>query len=243
MAETHSGKRVALITGANQGIGFETARQLGKRGITVFVGSRDKQRGQKAVETLRGEGADARLIVLDVTKQSEIDAAATQVGRDFGKLDILVNNAGILLETVSPSECEVENLRKTFDTNVVGLFAITKAFLPLLRKSSSARIVNVSSGLGSLNMMSDPQRLDNKYFAYCASKAAVNMMTVALARELRDTRIKVNSAAPGYTATALNNYSGHQTVEQGTVASFNLATLPDDGPTGSFLDANGIVAW
>jgi len=243
VADTHSGKRVALITGANQGIGFETARQLGKEGITVLVGSRDEQRGQKAVETLRGEGFDARLIVLDVTNQSQIESAAAQIGRDFGKLDILVNNAGILLETVTPSECELENLRKTFETNVFGLFAVTKAFLPLLRKSPSARIVNVSSGLGSLNTMGDPQRLDNKYFAYCASKAAVNMMTVALARELRDTRIKINSAAPGYTATALNNYSGHQTVEQGTVASFKSATLPDDGPTGSFLDASGIVAW
>jgi NAD(P)-dependent dehydrogenase (short-subunit alcohol dehydrogenase family) len=240
LAETHSGKRVALVTGANQGIGFETARQLGKKGITILMGNRDEQKGQKAVETLRAEGLDARLIVLDVTKQNEIDAAAAQIGHEFGKLDILVNNAGILLETVAPSECELENLRKTFDTNVFGLFAVTKAFLPLLRKSSSARIVNVTSGLGSLNMMSDPQRMDNKYFA---SKAAVNMMTVALARELRGTRIKINSAAPGYTATALNNYSGHQTVEQGTVASFKLATLPDDGPTGGFLDASGIVAW
>ena len=243
MAETHSGKRVALITGANQGIGFETARQLGKQGITVLVGSRDKERGQKAVETLRGEGLDARLIVLDVTEQNEIDSAAAQIGREFGKLDILVNNAGILLETVPPSECQVENLRKTFETNVIGLFAVTKAFLPLLRKSSAARIVNVTSGLGSLNVMSDPNRLDNKYFAYCASKAAVNMMTVTLARELQGTRIKINSAAPGYTATALNNYSGHQTVEQGTVASFKSAMLPDDGPTGSFLDANGIFPW
>lgn len=243
MTEKDNGKRVALITGANQGIGFETARQLGRQGITVLMGSRDKERGQKAVHTLRGEGFDARWIVLDVTDQSEIDSAAAQIGREFGKLDILVNNAGILLETVPPSECEVENLRKTLETNVVGLFAVTKAFLPLLRKSPSARIVNVSSGLGSLSVMSDPNRLDNKYFAYCASKAAVNMMTVTLARELQGTRIKINSAAPGYTATALNNYSGHQTVEEGTVASFKSATLPDDGPSGSFLDANGIFPW
>jgi NAD(P)-dependent dehydrogenase (short-subunit alcohol dehydrogenase family) len=244
VADIHRSERVGLITGANKGIGFETARQLGRQGIVVLVGSRDKQRGQKAVDTLRGERIEARLILLDVTDDRTIDAAVVEVRREFGKLDILVNNAGILLERVPPSECQIENLRKTFDSNVLGLFAVTKAFLPLLRKSTAGRIVNVTSALGSLSMMGDPQRLDNKFLAYSASKAAVNMITVTLARELAGTQIKVNSAAPGYTATEMNNFSGTQTVEQGAAASVRLATLADDGPTGGFLDAKGfVVAW
>ena len=243
MAEMQNAGRVALITGANKGIGFETARQLGKLGITVLVGCRNKQRGEKATEILRGERINARAIVLDVTNQSTIDAAATEVERDFGKLDILVNNAGIIVERTTPSECQTENLRKTFETNVFGLFAVTKAFLPLIRKSEAGRIVNVSSGLGSLKNMTDPQLMENKFLAYSASKAAVNMLTVAFGRELRDTPIKINSAAPGYTATEMNNYSGHQTVEQGALASVRLATLPADRSTGSCLDVNGIVPW
>jgi NAD(P)-dependent dehydrogenase (short-subunit alcohol dehydrogenase family) len=243
VAEMHSAGRVALITGANKGIGFETARQLGKLGITVLVGCRNKQRGEKATEILQGERINARAIVLDVTNQSTIDAAVTEVERDFGKLDILVNNAGIIVERTTPSECQTENLRKTFETNVFGLFAVTKAFLPLIRKSEAGRIVNVSSGLGSLKNMTDPQLMENKFLAYSASKAAVNMLTVAFGRELRDTAIKINSAAPGYTATEMNNYSGHQTVEQGALTSVRLATLSADRPTGSFLDVNGIVPW
>lgn len=243
MAEAGKLQRVALITGANKGIGFETARQLGKQGITVLVGSRAQQPGQKAVEALRTEEIDARLIVLDVTKQATIDRAVVEIDRDFARLDILVNNAGILLERLSPSECEVENLRQTFETNVFGLFGVTKAFLPLLHKAPAARIVNVSSALGSLAIMSDPARLENKYFAYSLSKAAVNMMTIMFARELADTRIKVNAATPGYTATAMNNFSGTQTVQQGAVALVSMATLPDDGPTGGFFEAKGSVAW
>ena len=243
MAQAHASQRVALITGANKGIGFETARQLGKQGITVLAGSRDKQRGQKAVDTLQSEGIDARLIALDVADQGSIERAAAEVQREFGRLDILVNNAGILLERVSPADSQVEHLRKTLETNVVGLFAVTKAFLPLLRKAPAARIVNVSSALGSLSTMTDPRRLENRFMAYSVSKAAVNMLTVALGRELAETRIKVNAAAPGYTATEMNNYSGTQTVAEGAVASVKLATLPDDGPTASFLDAKGVVAW
>ena len=235
--------RVALITGANKGIGFETARQLGKMGITVIVGSRDKERGEKAAESLRMEGIDVRMVVLDLSDQKTIDQAVSKVDQEFGRLDILVNNAGILLEWIAPTESTVENLRKTLETNVVGLFAVTKAFLPLLRKSPSARIVNVSSALGSLATMSDPQRLENKFLAYSASKAAVNMITVALGRELADTNIKVNAAAPGYTATEMNDFKGTQTIPEGAVASVKLATLPDDGATGGFFDATGVQNW
>ena len=245
MVATHSAEQVALITGANKGIGFEIARQLGKQGITVLVGARDSHRGRKAVETLQGEGIRAQELVLDVTNQRTIDAAVAEVDRKFGKLDILVNNAGILVETAPPSECQIENLRKTFETNLFGLFAVTKAFLPLIRKTAAGRIVNVSSALGSLTSVADPQqtRFKNRYLAYGASKAAVNSLTIAFARELRDTSIKVNAAAPGLTATAMSNFAGHQTVEQGAVAAVRLATLPPDGPTGSFLDSNGTVPW
>ena len=227
MKESSNSKRVALITGANKGIGFETARQMGKQGITVLVGSRDGERGEKAVATLRAEGIDARAIAIDVTRQRTIDDAASKIGHELGRLDILVNNAGILAEMAEPSSCTIENLRKTFETNFFGLFAVTQAFLPLLKKSKAARIVNVSSGLGSLTRMADTH--ETKYFAYSTSKAAVNMLTVLFGRELKETGIKVNSAAPGYTATDMNNCSGTQTVEEGTVASFRLAMLPDDG--------------
>jgi NAD(P)-dependent dehydrogenase (short-subunit alcohol dehydrogenase family) len=243
VSETHSSKRVALITGANRGIGFETARQLGAQGIIVLAGSRDVHRGEQAAHALRGEGVDARCIAIDVTDQGTIDAAAARVEREFGKLDILVNNGAILIERAAPSESGIEKLRETLETNVVGLFAVTKAFVPLLRKSEAGRIVNVSSGLASLTNLRHSEHLDNDLMAYTASKAAVNALTVQFARELRDTPIKVNAAAPGYTATEMNDFQGHQTVQQGAVASVLLATLPADGPTGAFLDAKGTVPW
>lgn len=244
VAEEHSQERVALITGANQGIGFEIARQLGQQGITILVAARNKQRGLDATKKLQEQDIRAHALVLDVTDQRTIDSAAAEVARTFGKLDILVNNAGIVAERTLPSEAQLENVRKTFETNVVGVFAVTKAFLPLIRKSSAGRIVNVSSAVGSLARSSDPQtRFENTYLAYGASKAAVNSMTIAFARELRDTPIKVNAAAPGYTATAMTNYAGHQTVDQGAEAAVRLATLPADGPTGTFLERTGNVPW
>jgi len=245
MQDTNDAGKVALITGANQGIGFEIARQLGRRGMTVIASARDPQRGAEAVEKLRKEGVQAHSLLLDVTDQAAIDAAANLVARQFGKLDVLVNNAGIVAQRAIPSESDVDKMRQTFETNVVGLFAVTKAFLPLLRKSSAARIVNVSSALGSLTRVSDPRQTtyENVYVAYGASKAAVNSITIAFARELRDTAIKVNVAAPGYTSTAINNFAGPQTVEQGAEAAVHLATLPEDGPSGSFLDRFGTVPW
>jgi NAD(P)-dependent dehydrogenase (short-subunit alcohol dehydrogenase family) len=180
-----------------------------------------------------------------VTDQGTIDAAVVEVERTFGKLDILVNNAGIVAERTPPSECKIENLRKTFETNLFGLFAVTKAFLPLIRKSSAGRIVNLSSAIGSLTWISNPQQthLDNGYMSYGASKAAVNSITISFARELRDTSIKVNAVSPGYTATAINNFQGYQTVEEGAVAAVKMATLPAGGPTGEFFDKDGAVPW
>jgi NAD(P)-dependent dehydrogenase (short-subunit alcohol dehydrogenase family) len=237
-------ERVALITGANQGIGFEIARQLGLQGIIVLVCARNRQRGLEATESLKAKGIGAHALVLDVTIQSTIDSAAAEVQSTFAKLDILINNAGIVAERTLPSECTIDNVRKTFETNVVGLIAVTKTFLPLVRKSAAGRIVNVSSGLGSLTRLSDPHTTyDNTYLAYGASKAAVNTVTIAFARELRGTPIKINAAAPGYTATALNNFAGPQTVEQGAEAAVRLATLPDNGPSGGFFERFGPVPW
>jgi len=245
MANQFNHPRVALITGANKGIGFETARQLARLGITVLLGARDGKRGQRAAETLRGEGLEARPIVLDVTDQSTIDAAAVHIEREFGRLDILVNNAGIFIEKQPASRCQLENLRRTFETNFFGAFAVTKALLPLLRKAEAGRIVNLASDLASLGNTSDPQWALNEhvYFAYASSKVAINAMTVALAKDLRNTPIKVNSADPGFTATDMNGHTGPKKPEQAALVPVQLATLPPDGPSGGYFDENGPVPW
>jgi NAD(P)-dependent dehydrogenase (short-subunit alcohol dehydrogenase family) len=245
MANQINHAKVALITGANKGIGFETARQLARLGITVLLGARDSKRGRQAVESLRGEGLEVRLVVLDVTDQSTIEAAAAQIEREFGRLDILVNNAGVFLEKQPASECQLENLRRTFETNFFGAFAVTKALLPLIRKAEAGRIVNLASDLASLGNTSDPRwaLYEHVYFAYASSKVAINAMTVALAKDLRDTPIKVNSADPGFTATDMNGHSGPKQPEQAALVPVQLATLPPDGPTGGFFDENGPVPW
>ena len=237
--------KVALITGANKGIGKEVARQLGAQGIIVLIGARDKQRGEEAAAELTAGGADAHAFLLDVTDQASVDAAARQVESEYGRLDVLVNNAGIALDTGAASALDLETLRRTYETNVFGVFGVTQAFLPLLKRSEAGRIVNVSSGLGSLSQNSDPNwdYAAVKPLAYNSSKAALNMMTVIFAAELKGTGIKVNAADPGYTATDLNHNQGHQTVEQGAAAAVRLATLPDDGPTGGFFDEAGAVPW
>ncbi len=240
-------KKVALITGANKGIGKEIARQLGAQGIIVLVGARDIGRGEEAAAELKANGADAHFVPLDVTDPASIAAAASQVENNFGRLDVLVNNAGIALDG-GPSSAftlELDTLRRTYETNVFGVFSVTKAFLPLLRRSDAGRIVNVSSGLGSLAENSDPngQYAGIKPLAYNSSKAALNMLTVIFAAELKDTPIKVNAADPGYTATDLNRHSGPRTVEQGAAIAIRLATLPADGPTGGYFDEDGPVPW
>ncbi len=237
--------KIALITGANKGIGLEIARQLGTQGITVLLGVRDENRGREAAQKLQAEQIDARALQLDVTKQDSIDTAASYIESEFGKLDILVNNAGIAIDNTPPSQLDIEVLRRTYDTNVFGVFAVTKAMLPLLRKSDAGRIVNMSSGLGSLTQNTDPnyEYAQIKLLAYNSSKTALNAMTIQFAHELKDTVIKVNAADPGYVATDINNYSGPRTVQQGATAAVRLATLPADGPTGGYFDENGIVPW
>ncbi|WP_375514939.1 SDR family oxidoreductase [uncultured Nostoc sp.] len=246
MSEDLKGK-VALITGANKGIGYEIARQLGSRGATVLVGARDIGRGEEAANKLCSNQIDARSVQLDIIDQKTIDSASKQIESEFGKLDILVNNAGILSDgdRLPPSQVDIETLRHTYETNVFGVFAVTKTLLPLLKKSTAGRIVNLSSGLGSLTLNSDPNSefADSKYLAYNSSKTAVNAITVLLAADLKDTPIKVNAADPGFTATDINQHQGYRTVEQGATAAVRLATLPDDGSSGGFFDENGVIPW
>ena len=244
-----SEKKVALITGANKGIGFETARQLGKLGYTVLLGSRDALKGEVAARQLRGEGIDARVVKLDVTRQSDIDAVARLVEREFGALDVLVNNAGVMLEKGwtqnTTSETRLENLRATFEANVFAVVALTNALLPALKKAAAARIVNVSSLLGSVSLQATPgsPTYGTKLFAYNASKAALNMFTIHLAHELRGTKIKVNSAHPGWVKTDLGGSAAPMDAVEGAKTEVQLATLPEDGPTGGFFHAGQAIAW
>jgi NAD(P)-dependent dehydrogenase (short-subunit alcohol dehydrogenase family) len=245
MAEL-SNKKVALVTGANKGIGYATAQGLASQGITVLLGARDEKRGNEAAAKLQAEGVDVQFLLLDVNDPATHKAAHGFIEDKFGKLDILVNNAAVALDlNQKPSEVDMQTLRKTFDTNFFGVVAITQALLPLIRKSDAGRIVNVSSGLGSLTQQSDPNWpfYPVKLLAYNTSKTALNAFTVTMAYELKDTPIKVNSADPGYTATDLNNNSGYRTVEQGATVIIQLATLPADGATGSYFDDQGVLPW
>ena len=249
MNNPSSYKQVALVTGANKGIGYEVARQLGQtHGMTVLVGARDAARGQEAADKLSALGIDARVVQLDVTDRASVDAAAKQIERDFGgKLDVLVNNAGVSLEYAPPSQTDLEKYQATHLTNAFGPLVVTKAMLPLLKRSTAGRVVNMSSSLGSLTLNGDPtsKYAAVKLVAYHSSKAALNMQTVLFAAELaaEGSPVKVNSACPGYVATDLNNHQGPRTVEQGAREAVRLATLPADGPTGKFFDEDGPVPW
>ena len=238
-------RRVAVVTGANKGIGLEIGRQLAREGYTVYLGARDPERGRAAAEKLRAEGLDARPLALDVTDAASVTAAAAAVENDAGRLDALVNNAGIAIDDGPPSAVSMERMVRTYETNVFGVVRATQAFLPLLRRSDAGRIVNLSSGLGSLAQNSDPkwEFAAVKFLAYNSSKTAVNAITVQFAWELRDTPIKVNAADPGYVATDMNRNQGVRSVEQGATAPVRLATLPADGPTGGYFNDEGPLPW
>ena len=243
------GKRVALITGANKGIGLETARQLGKLGITVILGSRDLAKGEAAAARLRAEGIDARPLQLDVTNAADRDAAVKFFNEHFGKLDILINNAGIAEANAwsgnNTSAVPPETVQRVFETNLFAPVALTQELLPLLRKSPAARIVNLSSIMGSLTLHSDPKSpiYNKKPMAYDASKAALNAFTIHLAQELRNTKIKVNSAHPGWVKTDMGTDAAPMDVVAGATTSVALATLSDDGPTGAFLHMGKPLPW
>ena len=228
--------QIALITGANKGIGFETARLLGARGMTVLVGSRDPERGEQAATALREAGADAHAYHLDVTDATSIQRAADRIEAEYQRLDILINNAGIARGDGDgrPTGTSLDTVRTVFETNVYGPIAVTNALLPLLRKAPAARIVNVSSEVGSIGSMTDPDSplWPMASVPYPASKTALNMVTAMYAKELAGTDIKINAANPGYCATDLNGRRGFRTAEQGAQVSVHLATLPPDGPNG-----------
>ena len=236
---------VALISGANKGIGLEIARGLGAKKIKVLVGARDAARGQAAVDTLKAEGADARFVELNVTDAGTVQRAAQWIEKEFGRLDILINNAGIAEWDAKPSTVDLAKVREVYETNFFGPAAVIQAMLPLLKKSKHGRIVNVSSSLGSLTLSSklDSPFADFLELGYCTSKSALNSLTVQFAKELKDTSIKVNAICPGYCATDLNNHSGPRSAAQGAVAAIEYATIGDDGPTGGYFNEEGRVPW
>ncbi|GGL64537.1 short-chain dehydrogenase [Streptomyces fumigatiscleroticus] len=231
-----------LITGANKGLGFETARRLLAAGHTVWLGSRDAERGRRAAERL-----GARPVVLDVTDDASVAAAVRTVEAEGG-LDVLVNNAGIEGRTadntvIGPAETTADVMRTTFETNVYGVVRVTHAFLPLLERSAAPVVVNVSSGLASLNALSDPSSPAHFYpgVAYPASKAAVNMITVQYAKAFP--RMRINAVEPGFTSTDLNGHTGTQTVQEGAEIIVRMAQTGPDGPTGGYFDAAGPLPW
>ncbi|HUZ95622.1 MAG TPA: SDR family oxidoreductase [Edaphobacter sp.] len=241
-------KKVALITGANRGLGLDTARKLGQQGITVLVAARDLAKSEATAATLKKEGIDARAIKLDVNNPADYAAAAKSIEKDFGVLDILVNNAGIFLDNRGPNETSTTSedvLRKTFDTNFFAVVSLTQELLPLLRKSKAGRIVNLSSILGSLTLHATKGSYvyDAKTFAYNASKAALNAFTIHLAHELANTKIKVNSAHPGWVKTEMGGEGAMLEIEDGVKTSVQLATLPEDGPTGGYFHMGESLPW
>ena len=229
---------VTLITGANKGLGYETARRLIDLGHTVLAGGRDPQRGIKAAREL-----GATFLHIDPTNDDTVDAAAARVGNEYGYLDVLINNAGTAAPRLSAEELTAEAAMDGFAINVFGPIRVTHAFLPLLRAAEHPRIVNVSSGVGSFHRILDPGTVENAVTlpVYPATKAALTMLTVQYARALRG--ILVNAADPGFTGTDFNNHRGTQTVTEGTDVIVRLATLPPDGPTGTFQDRHGPVPW
>jgi NAD(P)-dependent dehydrogenase (short-subunit alcohol dehydrogenase family) len=236
---------IALITGANKGIGYETALGLGAKKIQVLIGARDEGRGKAAADQLKAAGVNARFVKLDVTDPGTIQRAAEWIEKEFGRLDILVNNAGVAEWNAKPSSVDLAKVREVYETNVFGPAALIQAMLPLLKKSKHGRIVNVSSSLGSLTLSSDLNSPFADFLAlgYCTSKSALNSMTIQFAKELKDTPIKVNAICPGYCATDLNNHSGPRSAAQGAVAAIEYATLPDDGPTGGYFNEEGRIPW
>jgi NAD(P)-dependent dehydrogenase (short-subunit alcohol dehydrogenase family) len=241
-------KKIVLITGANKGIGRATAAELGRSGHIVLLGARDEQRGGKAAAELAEEGMDAQFVRLDVTDLATVEAAAAYIDAAFGRLDLLINNAAISRDLGRlPSEMPVELLREVYETNVLGVVAVTNAMLPLLRRSAAGRIANVSSGLGTVGFLTDPDSPLEEYarlLGYNSSKAALNAITMIYASELRDTPITVNAVSPGFCATDLNRHTGVLTAEEGGAHVARLATTHDGGTTGLFLgEEGGIMPW
>ncbi len=242
-------KTIALITGSNKGMGFEAARQLAKQDIHVLIGARNAEKGQAAVKSLSDEGLSAEFLLLDMTDEESVKNAAQAVAKQHGKLDILINNAGInpeyAREIFTFEELPLDLMKQIYQTNVFGAFLAIREFLPLLRKSTAGRIVNVSSSVGSLTDQSNPE---SPYYgintvAYNTSKTALNALTVQLAKQLSDTTIKVNSICPGWVKTDLGSEAAPRTVNEGVRIIVQLATLGEDGASGGFFNEDGVIPW
>lgn len=236
-----NGKRTALVTGGNRGIGFETCRQLGRKGFRVILTARKADAGKKAAGSLKSEGIEVEFRRLDVTDVESIGECASSVDREIGRLDVLVNNAGIMLDSskrgASIFQAEPETLRDSFDTNTLGPLMVAKSLVPLMQRNGYGRIVNVSSGMGQLSEM------DGGYPGYRISKTALNAVTVILARELEGTNIKVNSMCPGWVRTDMGSDKAPRSPEEGADTIVWLATLPDDGPSGGFFRGRQRISW
>ena len=238
--------KVALVTGSNKGIGKEIVRELATRRYTVYLGARDEQRGQDAAQELARAGGDVRFVKIDLADSKTICAAAEKVKREAGKLDVLINNAGVALDREPPSTANIALIKETFQTNYFGMVEVTQVFLPLLRASTTRVILNVTSGLGSITKHADPSWEFSSFLllGYNSSKAAVNMFTVLLAKELRAEGFKVNAVSPGYTATDLNQFRGQETVGEAAAYLVQYALLDEGGPTaGFFAKGEGTLPW
>lgn len=255
MSEQAAQRKVALVTGANKGIGRGAAAQLAAAGMTVLIGARDPRRGEEAAAALREPGGDVQAVALDVTDAASVREAAALVEERFGRLDVLVNNAGITgsgqvapenARDQVPSIVDLDMVRRVFETNVFGVIAVTNAMLPLLRRSPEPRVVNVSSHAASLTIFSDPDGPMASLLpsaAYSPSKSALNALTVQYANELRKDGVLVNAVAPGFVATDSNDHTGFLTVEQGAAVVVRLATADADGTTGGFFGEEGPIPW
>jgi NAD(P)-dependent dehydrogenase (short-subunit alcohol dehydrogenase family) len=253
MSQKNNSQKVVFITGANRGIGFETAKTLAEEGLRVIIGAREAKQGQAAVAKLRDLNLSADSIVFDVNNFKDHKAAASYIAEKYGHLDILINNAGVMLDagdasgdrSNNTSSVSVEKLENTFQTNFFSVVALTQTLLPLIRKSKAGRIVNLSSILGSLGLHADPKSpiFNSKLFAYNSSKTALNAFTVHLAHELKDTGIKVNSAHPGWVKTDMGGPAATLEVSDGAKTSVQLALLTDDGPTGGYFHLGERLPW
>jgi NAD(P)-dependent dehydrogenase (short-subunit alcohol dehydrogenase family) len=241
-------KKIALITGGNKGLGFEMARQLGHAGVTVVIGARDPKKGEAAAEKLRGEGLDVQFVKLDVTDRGHYPTVAAFLEKKFGRLDILINNAGIAAEGFGDGKLATttdELIHRTFETNFFAPIALTRELMPLIKKSAAGRIVNMSSILGSQTLHADPKSpiYDFKSISYDASKAALNSFTIHLAYELKDTKIKVNSAHPGWVKTDMGTDAAPMEIPEGGKTGVALALLGEDGPTGGYYHLGKPLPW
>ena len=239
-------KRQALVTGANKGLGLAISRGLAQAGLSVWMGARDRTRGEEAVRALGDEGLDVRFLEIDVADDESVQRAAKVVEGEIGALHVLVNNAGIILDLATqPSELSMADVKATYEVNLYGPIRVTQAFTPLLKAAGNARIVMMSSGVGSLTLITDPTSLFStvNLLAYTSSKVALNAVTVSFAKEFEPFGMKVNAVEPGHVRTDLNGNSGFLTPEEGAQTAIKMATIGSDGPTGGFFGSHGRQPW